>query len=80
MSKLYLISEKGVSINYKKDIMELSEIIKIFKPSEEFEEDFEAWEAASNECTFESVQYFIDNYVNNNDGMHYHDYVIEEWI
>ena len=35
MSKLYLISEKGVSINYKKDIMKLSEIIKNFKPNEE---------------------------------------------
>ena len=77
--KKYLLSEKGIEINYNKDIMTIEEIFEYFTPDEELQEDMEAWEQAHSEGTIDALKDFIENYVNNNDGMHYHDYTVEEW-
>ena len=77
MKKYYTCTEKGDSYIKKQT---LEEIMKYFKPNaEDFPEEFEAWQKAVEEDTMEAAQEFIDNYVNEVEGIHYHDYIIEVW-
>lgn len=75
----YLLTEKGIEINFKKDVMTIEEIFAYFEPDEELNEEYKVWKQAKEENTIESLTDYIENHVNNNDGMHYHDYKIEEW-
>ena len=75
MKKYYLL-EKGESggNSYKK--YNFKELKDYFKPDDEADdEELKSWDRITN---IDELKEFIDDFVNNNGGMHYHDYYIEE--
>ena len=75
----YLLCEKGIEINYKKDVMTIKEIFEFFVPNDDLQKEMEAWKKSYSEGTIDSLRTYIEKYVNNNDGIHCHDYTVEEW-
>jgi len=89
MERKYTLEEHGMA-GFTLFNVELERIMQFFEPNwldedeedetaiESFKKEHEAWERAMEECTLEATQEYIDTYVNEVDGIHYHDYVVEE--
>ena len=76
MKKYYELKDYAL---YVMDKATLETIINYFEPNEELEEEHEAWVKAKENGSLESVQDFINEYVNVVDGIEYHKYRIERW-
>lgn len=74
--KVYYLFEKNAhgGNNYTK--YSLDDLKAMFEPGEEFEDtmQYKAWEWIN---SIEDMQEYIDEYINDNGGVHYHDYIIE---
>ena len=80
MEKKYYLLEKNVTGGNSYTHYTLEELKKYFEPKDTDgnilnEEAYTEWKSISN---IEDMEYFLENHVNNEDGMHYHDYYIEE--
>lgn len=72
--KMYYLFEKGEENSYKK--YSFTELMRFFAPSEDAEaEAIEEYNAIEN---IFDLSAYIENYVNNDCGLHIHDYFIEE--
>ena len=71
----YYLFEKGADggNSYKKRTF--AELKNYFKDEDADEDEKEAWSRIKD---IDDLKDFIENYVNNNGGVHYHDYYVEE--
>ena len=76
--KAYYLFEKGEEKNYKK--YSLTDLIEMFEPAKDeddeyiSEDDYNTWNSINN---IEDFNDYLNKVINNNAGMHYHDYLIE---
>ena len=79
MEKLYELSENNNSIK----VGFLRDILNYFKPDREMAEkcpeEWEEWKKIERNLSLNTLRDYIDERINESDGIRYHDYVIEEW-
>ena len=80
MEKKYYLLEKNVTGGNSYTCYTLEELKKYFEPKDTDgnvldEDTYAEWESIK---TIDDMKEYIENHVNNEDGMHYHDYYIEE--
>ena len=74
MPRFYLF-EKGVPGGYSYKSYSFEELKAYFEPNKSFVDEHLLWK---NILTLPELEEFIENHVNNNEGIHYHDYFIEK--
>lgn len=75
ITKQYYLFEKNEDNSFKKYTFD--ELKSYFEPNPEIASDGEK-AAYANATDLEGLKDFIENFVNNSDGVHYNDYYIEE--
>ena len=77
--KLYELSENNNSIK----IGTLRDILDYFKPDREMTEncpeEWEEWKKIEQNLSLDTLRDYIDERMNESNGIRYHNYVIEEW-